>query len=334
MAIAKLEGRDLEETERNFGRFGGIIRYTLGDSRVIHDAMNELDKRCNSTSIEVFRSIAADIDDSANAAQQYTISGFLVCYSDIPREGEDAFATWSLAMTSEYASTKIQELFDLEEPLARLDALARHLDRKSRDFRGTDLESSVVHMLASGPQTLKWYYCSVDAGDVPPHELRHTKRKIERMSGVDNALLNYPTERTFGLVDCFMFIEGAWCAFQITWQEDHPFKLRTLMAFRRKLGVGIEDTVNIYFVSPTHRNAYMRRSKLDYLVNGESLQAPIVEKNGTVLLQAAQVLQMWENTHIHVAFPENDNWKTAIKKCSASLQSAKEPWNRKRARKG
>lgn len=82
-----LERREPLDTEENFEMFGGIIRYTLGDSSVIRDAEEDLKRCCANARTELFRSIAADVDDSANADQQNNISGFLVCYLDMPVDG-------------------------------------------------------------------------------------------------------------------------------------------------------------------------------------------------------------------------------------------------------
>jgi hypothetical protein len=55
-------------------------------------------------------------------------------------------------------------------------------------------------------------------------------------STLDGSKLYYPSNTTFGLVDCFFLSteDGAIFAFQTTKRKDHAFRLATLWAFREK----------------------------------------------------------------------------------------------------
>jgi hypothetical protein len=98
----------------------------------------------------------------------------------------------------------------------------------------------------------------------------------------------------------------------MTWQKSHPFKLSTLMEFRTKLGIGTQVHLNIAYVNPIHCMTYRQRDKASYLAKGEQVDQPIL-KGKTVVLNATDVEQMWNSTHIHVAYPEGNNWMMAIR---------------------
>ena len=50
------------------------------------------------SSAEMLRIIAADIDDNSNSALEGNISGRVLSNTDIPREGDNAFASASLTL--------------------------------------------------------------------------------------------------------------------------------------------------------------------------------------------------------------------------------------------
>ena len=203
----------------------------------------------------------------------------------------------------------------------RSDSLASHLDNKTTDTTGIDLESAVVQMLAVGPNTVKWNICPVGSQAPYPYmPLAHTKRNIDRSSSsFDQAKVNYPTDRIFGFADCVIYIGNVWYAFQTTWQYDHAFKLLTLFEFRKKLGVDVNEKVNLLFVNPTYADSYRKRAKDKYLAKGERASSQIENHRKEVLMTADNVTKMWENTSILVASPKDNNWTDAIKKCLEKL---------------
>jgi hypothetical protein len=312
--IEKMEPNDFKD---NYYKFGGIIRYTMENPIALRTPSATLEMRCKNVEKGIFRSIATDVVDDPNVVSQRNISGFIVSYVDIRCDGSDAFEDKSLAMTSAYASKKVRENFSLESAQDRLLMLASHLDNKTSDITGIDLESVVVQMLAAGPSTVKWDLCPV--GSQAPYTylpLGHSKRGIDRSSSpFDEAKVNYPTDRIFGLADCFFYVKDVWYAFQTTWRYDHAFKLLTLFEFRQKLGIDVHEKVNLHFVNPTHADSYRKRAKEKYLAKGECADSQIENHRKEVLMTADNVTKMWENTNIFVASPEHNDWATAIANC-------------------
>ena len=313
--IAQEETMDLALLDKNYGLFGGIVRHTLEqDSLYVDNVLGDVKKRCAAVKAEILRSINTGIDDDPTSAERHNVSGFVVCYTDIPREGEQRFTTYSLTMTSEYARAEVYNMMNLSSVREHLDMMVSHLASTSRDITGKDLEVSAVNMLAAGPKTVAWEYHAVggNAGS-NPLKLFHTKRKINREDQFDKSLVNYPTDTQFPLADFFLMIDEVWWAFQTTWQIDHAFKLATLLKFRNILGLSHKEPLNILFVNPSHADKYKRRSKDKYLVGGTgAIDKPILDSNGQNLLNANEVAIMWNNTNIYVACPI-EGWKEAIR---------------------
>jgi hypothetical protein len=176
-----------------------------------------------------------------------------------------------------------------------------------------DLEISVVNFLSVGYTKFPWEYQAL--GETMSSPLRLEERAIMRdLTSVqsDPPLLCYPPLSTFGLVDCYTMQDGCCHAFQITWQQNQAFKIRTLWAFHEQLKIGAEGKLKLFFVSPFHASAYTSRAKENYLKKGENLEIDIVDADDKVILSKEGVALMWDNTEILCAFPKGNNWKNAI----------------------
>ena len=319
--VAKHEKNQFPEDfdlEQQHALYGGIIRRTLEYTQLTMDEhKEELDKRIKKVDIDVLRSIHLGLDDNSDAQLRDNISGYIVGYTDIPQEGEDAFVKKQLMMTSAYTCAEVDKSLRLKNPLDHAEGLAKCLSKEVRDITGSNLEVSAAHMVALGPQTLKWNYLPVGGTQTRPpnaRKLPDTKKDLHRGGNIEKAKLNYPSDSIYGLVDFFVFIKEVCWAFQTTWQESHAFKLSTLFSFREKIGLAEEGNLNILFVVPPDKlDIYRRRPKEKYLLKGEDANKPIRDPiKGTIILEPTKVTQMWDSTNIFVAFPEH-NWESALK---------------------
>ena len=312
--IAEEEKMELDFLETNFELFGGIFRHTLVPTEEDRDKFRKkMEARCNAVTANMLRSMAVDIDDDPTTNLEENISGFVLSYSNISWEGDRAFRSPGLTLTSRYVRQKIMNVMSFTSFEEHLKMLAKVLKREAKDHTGKDLEESVVQMLAAGPGKVIWQYKGVNGeSDTEMKTLGHTKREISRDTFHEN-MVNYPRDLSFPLADCVLVINEEYWAFQTTWQQSHAFKLRTLRSFREKLKLPLEATLNILFVNPACKSTYERRHRDKYLAKGEDTSSPIVDSKNNVLMPAANVATMWMNTRIFIASPKNDDWHRAIK---------------------
>jgi hypothetical protein len=308
--IAVREKMDMSLLDKNYRIFGGIARYTLHSQ----SKGSTVIERCAGVTSEMLRSLAASIDDYSGPNN---ISGFVVSYTDITRTGKTCFESKGLTMTSDFVRETVMERMSFASPKEHLTQLALHLDKKSQDITGKDLEASFVYMLSLGQRTLNWE-CRLVGQCTDAVDLNYTKAKQwNREERYEKACLNYPSNKIFALVDCFIFIDGVVWAFQTTWQTHHAFKLSTLLRFRNYLDLSPKDPLKLVFVNPVKATTYKNRAKEAYLAKGEKLGKPIMKKEDRkvrILLDAKGVQTMWNNTEIYVASPKNLTWQHAIRK--------------------
>ena len=304
-----------EALEIRYSTFGGIIRRTLEyDDLVSVKYREDLDNRIAMVSTDVLRSMHFGLDDNSDGQAQNKISGYIAAYTNIPLEGNDAFTAKNISMTSEYACIEVRKKLSLESPRKHAEMLAKCLNKESRDITGIDLEVSAAHMMASGPRVVKWEYHAVGGPPKRPdtNKLGLTKMEVYRGAMIDESKLKYPTDSILGLVDFFVLIKGECWAFQTTWQDSHAFKLSTLWSFRNRIGSDETKQLNIPYVVPSDKlDTYRRRSKVQYLARGETLDRPILEQKKEVLT-ADRARTMWNNTNIFVAFPEANDWHKSV----------------------
>ena len=311
--IAEEEKMDLDVLEKNFDMFGGIFPHTLVPTEEARDKYRKtMDIRCNAVSADMLRSMTVDIDDDATCNWEGNMSGFVLSYCNISWEGDGAFRSPGLALTSRYVRQRLMDVMSFASCKEHLKMQAKVLKREATDPTGKDLAESVVQMLAAGPGKVTWQYQGVDGE--PDREIKflgHTKREINRDNFHDK-MVNYPNNMSFLLADCVLVINDEYWAFHTTWQHYHAFKLRTLQSFREFLRLPLEATLNILYVNPACQSTYERRHRDTYLAKGEDTSSPIVDRKNKVLMPAANVATMWINTRIFIAFPKNDDWHTAI----------------------
>jgi hypothetical protein len=100
--------------------------------------------------------------------------------------------------------------------------------------------------------------------------------------------------------------------FHVTCPKNDVFELRALREIREKLGIGINSTLRLFFVSPQFSESYRTRAKEDFLDKDERVDEPLWNyMHDTVLLSKDEVAAMWANTHIYTASPKNDDWKAS-----------------------
>ena len=311
--IAGEEGLDIDVVEKNYHVFGGIFRYSLFHT----DEERETKKRtvnakCEQVTAGLLRSIGADIDDDPQKPEG-NISGFVLSYTDIPLDGQNPFTSPSLTLTSSYIRERITNKLSLSSYQEHVVMLAETLQKMKLDHSGMDLEKSVVFMLSLGPHRLKWQYRAV--GGEPDRSIKDlalTKREITR-GEFNAALVNYPSDMSYPLVDCVFVINNVYWTVQTTWQRDYAFKLRTLLSLRTRLNLNLDVVLNILFVNPAHHTTYENRHRSDYLAKGELVSKDILDSKKRLLMPAHDVAIMWKNTRVFVAFPKDNDWQNAIK---------------------
>jgi hypothetical protein len=327
--IALEENLQTDFLRKSFDMFGGIIRYTLQtEQRFRAKYAQELYARCADAPPDVLRSISIGIDDELIiTGDKRDLSGYLLCYTNIPETGPSAFQTYSLTWTSEYASKMVSIQLRVASVQNAVEGLTKNLLEGGRgglyDPFGKDLEISAVHFLSLGYRILPWQYIPVGGN---PSEgkfkrnarpLKLDKRKVMRSyTELNTSQLCYPTSATFGLVDCYTMENGTCHAWQFTWQASHAFKLSTLWNFRKLVQIGTNGTLNLYFVTPEKdtTRTYINRFKGDYLEKGQQLDADMLDVKGNLVLAKEGVKEMWQNTNISSAFPYKNDWPEAINK--------------------
>ena len=95
-------------------------------------------------------------------------------------------------------------------------------------------------------------------------------------------------------------------AYQITWQDKHPFRMEALCQLREKeLKIARSRLLKIFFVVPGNEETYAKRQKTDYLKKDKKNEASQTK------VWIADETEMWKNTPIYVLRPK-EGWKSAI----------------------
>jgi hypothetical protein len=177
--IAEGEKLDLDVLGENVEIFGGIFRHSLSHTEQQRkEKTKRVNALCNKVSADMLRSIAADIDDNPQSTEG-NISGFVLSYTDIPKDGDQAFRSPSLTLTSDYVRQRVMAKMSLASYYEHLEMLAKVLQDESTDLTGKDLKESVVHLLSAGPATVGWQYQGVlGEPDRSIKSLAHTKQNV------------------------------------------------------------------------------------------------------------------------------------------------------------
>ena len=312
---SRLQLNENFDFEQSYAHFGGVIRRTLEyDEKRYDNFVRDINDRCEHVDIDQLRSISSEIDEDQN--NRSSISGYVACYTKIPQDGNKAFQTRSLKMSSEYVRIKIRERLQLIDPREHAGSLLKCLAGSEQDLTGYALEVTSAHLIAMGPMKVQWDYCLVGGANFETVKLPITKKEIWRRDMFETEKLNYPTRTNFPLVDFFTSIGNVCWAFQTTWQLTHDFKLCTLKTFRDEIGATFDQELNIVFIVPPSRyKQYKARPKDAYLSKNENPNSAIYDPNNetSVVMVAADVKRMWDNTNICVAQPK-EAWPKAIQK--------------------
>ena len=90
---------------------------------------------------------------------------------------------------------------------------------------------------------------------------------------------------------------------QFTWQEYHPFTVRALYDLRvRRLGIADTVAVNVYLISPEKEEKYGTMQKDAFLTG--SLTIPFRWSKNGAAKPPAELVTMWNNTHLYVLKPK------------------------------
>jgi hypothetical protein len=165
----------------------------------------------------------------------------------------------------------------------------------------------------------------VETGAWVPYKLyKSSVKRVEEMeisnkrrTGSDiNGTLLVSLHRNFpvvDIVDSHRDAGGAVIAYQVTWQDKHPFNMGALHDFRGKLKIKPSTMLKIFYVVPKHAEKYAAREKRQYCKD-KSLNMSVDNNN-----------EVWTNTSIYVLQPNDDCWTGAVECLLRRIQ-------RKRAR--
>jgi hypothetical protein len=107
-AIGLNEGIVEEEIDDRYYKFGGIVRHLFRNKSM---AQRELDRHLGGEELDsILKSEVTNIDTDPGKGN---VSGYLVCYTDIPCSGDRAFESRELMLTSSYVRDAIRENMEL-----------------------------------------------------------------------------------------------------------------------------------------------------------------------------------------------------------------------------
>jgi hypothetical protein len=315
-AVGLNEKRAKEDIKDRYNKYGGILRHLFRNKVGLEMGLY----RCLTTD-KLAQFLRAEVTDVDTDERNGNASGYLVCYAEIPFDGVGAFKSRKLRLTSSYARQKIRENMDLVTEVESAKKVLKVLSgARMFDFGGNFLESTFTTMIAGGPRKTKWEACKVGTAEWNGHT--RNKMTVECIAaiereGVDNmanslskdAGVLVPSNPNFPVVD---IVESqpnekeAVTAYQITWQDKHPFRMEALCQLREKeLKIARSRLLKIFFVVPGNEETYAKRQKTDYLKKDKKNEAS--QSKGW----SADETEMWKNTPIYVLRPK-EGWKSAI----------------------
>jgi hypothetical protein len=318
MAVGRNENIDNDTMTERYYMYGGILRHLFLDGSVL---LEELSTRLKESE-DLKRILLAEVTDVDAQKGRGTVSGCLVCYTDVPFDGDKPFKSKKLALTSLYVREKIRETIKLVSEFELASKVLQVLKgRRTDELGGSSLESTVASMIAGGSRKIKWEAREVETGEWIHYKLAPTTVKRVREMEISNkgrALLvssnrNFPV---VDIVDSQPDIEGVVIAYQVTWQENHPFNMGALHDLRRELKINPNSMLKICFVVPQHADQYASRSKNSYCKDFQNLNRSVNNNN-----------EVWTNTSIYVLRPKDDRWIQAVE----TFLSTGTPRIRKRA---
>jgi hypothetical protein len=302
-AIGLNEGIVQEEIDDRYNKFGGIVRHLFRNKSM---AQRELDVHLGGEELDsILKSEVTNVDTDPGKGN---VSGYLVCYTDIPCSGDRAFESRELMLTSSFVRDAIRENMELISQDESVKKVRKALGgNRKADLGGFYLEVTFTAMIQGGSRKTKWKSREVGTAEWKDHQ--QEERTVERVDNMASwlsyeALLLVPLSRSFPVVD---IVESqpeaaeAVTAYQITWRDNHPITMGALRKLRGEmLEIGSTRPLKIFFVVPGKEEAYAKRQKMTYL--------PMLQRTA---LSVAENKEMWDNTSIYVLKPKED-WKNAI----------------------
>jgi hypothetical protein len=314
-----------EDTIRTrYQKFGGVLRHVL--AKDVARAETDLDDRLTSADINQLHAKNSNIDRDAGISKyaNNSVSGFLLCYSDIPEVSSGdkrRFRERSQDFTSEHVSEEIRKKVRMIPITDKAKLVLQHLDHDKVDRSGTSLEGVTAELLSLGSK-VTWLQSPPlsDSSTVEvnwnPHSTRI--RSIERVGNdiyshlVTTDKILAPTNVSFPVSDLVLSCsnaDGDISTYQTTWKETRPFSLEALYKLRVVLlRIGHDRKLVINFVVPHKEETYAKRGKLSYLVGNPKADLK-VSKNCTIA--RTDVVLMWENTEIRVVKPQL-SWEVVV----------------------
>jgi tRNA A37 threonylcarbamoyladenosine biosynthesis protein TsaE len=111
--VGAKEGIDPDELEDRYDSFGGILGHLFCDKYILQ---KEVDSCLGKdTVVQLLKSEVKDVDIVTGNGK---FSGHLVCYIDVPYDGDQAFESRSLTVTSKQVKGKMREIMYASYPMA------------------------------------------------------------------------------------------------------------------------------------------------------------------------------------------------------------------------
>jgi hypothetical protein len=291
-----------DQIRDRFYKFGGIIRHILEpDTSNIEKAQKE---RLQVADIHVLRSNVANVDRDTTGNN---VSGYLLCYTNIPVTGDRRFMDKELAYTSRAVEHAVRLKFHTCTTTQHFEGVLNHMNDRIDDRAGIQLELVGTHLLSLG-NAVRW--TCVQVGVVGRWtSFRSHVREVFQTEDVARALhethnkIIKSTNPNFPVADVVFSADNAVDpinTIQFTWQLSHPFTLNSLCNFRMNhLNIGHDRIVNVYYMVPGNEEVYARKEKSSFLKGNPDVDLKL--RQTTVL--AADMRTMWQNTHLFVVKP-------------------------------
>jgi hypothetical protein len=309
-----------------YQKFGGVLRHVLTED--VTQAETDLNDRLIAADIQLLHVLNANIDRDADISKcaDNSVSGFLLCYSQIPEVssgGKRRFRERSQDFTSEHVSEEIRKKVRMIPITEKADLVLKHLNHEKVDRSGASLEGATANLLSLGSKVTWLQSPPLSASYIEevnwnPHSTR--KRSIEKVGNdiysqlVSKNKILAPTNVSFPVSDLVLSCDTAdddISTYQATWQETHAFSLEALYKLRVvQLRIGHDRKLVINFVVPQKEETYAKRGKLSYLVGNPNADLKVLK---TCTIARVDVASMWENTEIRVVKPQL-SWEEVVTK--------------------
>jgi hypothetical protein len=297
----------VDDIHERFTKVGGIIRHILApDIAVIEKSQAT---KVHEVSIEVLRSLGANVDRETKGLN---VSGYLLCYTNVPVTGDRRFMDSELAYTSSAVENTIRFKFHTFSNVENFRAVLGRLNKLNDDKSGMHLELAGTHLLSLG-SIVKWTCTQV--GQVTGRQWEDFScfaRDVLATSDVGGVLFQAKkiiksSNSNFPAVDIVFSVgsipdDGTRIdAIQFSWQPSHPITLRALYDLRvNHLRIDNKRTVRILFMVPNNELVYASRDKSSFLKGNADVD---LRYSAQLIVPSADLHIMWQNTQVFVVKP-------------------------------